>query len=136
MKAEDYSENMISSFFGVLSAIRSYPGVTEALSSGGYRQIVLTNRQYVFARETNFRHVYVAVNNDENEAVVRFNADSNCLRRFILAAGANADENTKSEPQGGLIGKPDIEECYIESQGNCYYEIKLPACSGAIFMSV
>ena len=136
MKAEDYEEDMISSFFGVLSTIRSYPGVTEALSSGGYRQIVLTNRQYVFARETNDRHVYIAVNNDENEATVRFNAESDTLRRFILVSGADVKGEEKSKPEGGLIKTIDIEEIYVGSVGNRCYEIKLPPCSGAIYMAV
>ena len=136
MKAEDYEEDMISSFFGVLSTIRSYPGVTEALSSGGYRQIVLTNRQYVFARETNDRQVYIAVNNDENEATVRFNAESDTLRRFILVSGADVKGEEKSKPEGGLIKTIDIEEIYVGSVGNRCYEIKLPPCSGAIFMAV
>ncbi len=42
-----------------------------ALSYGDYQELVLTNRQYAFARSGCGECVYVAVNNDDNEATIR-----------------------------------------------------------------
>jgi hypothetical protein len=117
----------------MLARVRRSPLCNEAFSKGGYRQIVLTNRQYVFARETEGQHVFIAVNNDENEAVVRFNATSDSMVRLISVSGANVPGDNKGDAEGGLIESIDTEPLKVQSMGNCYYEIKLPSCSGAVF---
>lgn len=38
-----------------------------ALSYGDYKELLLTNRQYAFSRDTQTEHVIIAVNNDDNE---------------------------------------------------------------------
>ena len=133
MKADEYKENRITSLFEMLARVRKNPLCNEAFSKGGYRQIVLTNRQYVFVRETEGQHVFIAVNNDENEAVVRFNATSDSMVRLISVSGANVPGDNKGDAEGGLIESIDTEPLKVQSMGNCYYEIKLPSCSGAVF---
>ena len=64
---------------------------------------------------------YIAVNNDENDAVVRFNTDSGKLFKAFSAFRGKA-----------LKGDPKNEEDFIVSAGNNYYEITLPPCSGMI----
>ena len=41
-----------------------------ALSYGEYKELVLTNRQYMFSRTAGDRVAIVAVNNDDNEATI------------------------------------------------------------------
>jgi glycosidase len=123
MKAEDYKENDITALFKALSDARFSEKTGDAFTKGGYRQVVLTNRQYVFARDFDNQHVYVAVNNDENESVVKFNAGTGTLKRLIFAEGS-----------GSVVGKVDTEEVDIVSNGGNYYELKLPACSGMILV--
>jgi hypothetical protein len=135
MKADEYKENRITSLFEMLAKVRKNPLCNEAFSKGGYRQIVLTNRQYVFARETDGQHVFIAVNNDENEAVVRFNATSDTMLKILSASGANVSGDNKGDINGGLINNIETEQVKITSMGNYYYEIKLPACSGAVFVT-
>ena len=43
---------------------------TKALSLGDYKELLLTNRQYVFSRDLNGTSVVVTVNNDENPAQI------------------------------------------------------------------
>ena len=135
MKAEDYKENQITSFFESLAKARTDKSCNEAFTRGRYRQIVLTNRQYVFARETENQHVFVAVNNDENEAVVKFNATSDTMLKILSASGSNVTGDNKGDINGGMVNNINTEQVKITSMGNCYYEIKLPACSGAVFVT-
>lgn len=50
------------------------------LSYGTYKEVLLTNRQYVFARTLSESTVFVAVNNDDKEAVVSFPADGTYVK--------------------------------------------------------
>ena len=43
---------------------------SHVLAYGEYRELLLTNRQYAFARSFEGQEVITAVNNDENEAVL------------------------------------------------------------------
>lgn len=67
------------------------------LAEGRYRELVLTNRQYAFARLGEREAVIVAVNNDENEAQMQI--------RLPLDAGTVTDLETgeQSAPEGGQI---------------------------------
>lgn len=71
LKYEDYknalTENPYTKIMATLGKIRN---ATPALSYGEYREVMLTNRQYVFARKMGDTTVIVAVNNDENGAQV------------------------------------------------------------------
>ena len=127
MKYEDY-ENLNDKMLGykkMIMALGKVHNNNKALSCGGYRQVVLTNRQYVFARETADEHLYIAVNNDENESVVKFNAGAAKLIKVF--DGADKDFTTQNSEQ-----KKDI----LESLGNNYFEIRIPACSGLILKEI
>ena len=123
MKAEDYSENNVTELFKELAKLRDKEGLTNAFTKGGYRQILLTNRQYVFAREFENEHVFIAVNNDENEAWVKFNSVSDKMVRVLAADGGE-----------GVVKTLDTKPEELSSMGNTWFEIKLPPCSGQIYM--
>ncbi len=59
------STNEITRLIGKLGHLRQQ---TPALSYGEYREMMLTNRQYSFARSYNGTDIVVMVNNDDNEA--------------------------------------------------------------------
>jgi len=122
MSVEDYRENDRTEFFGKLANIYRQ---NKALQTGGYRQLLLTNRQYAFVRENGNEHVISMVNNDENEAVLKFNAGSDRLKILLRATGG-AD----------MIETADMDEKEICSMGNNYFEIRLAPCSGLIVKEV
>ncbi|MBR4778008.1 MAG: alpha-amylase [Lachnospiraceae bacterium] len=123
MKAEDYKENSVTKLIKALSDVRNKEGMSNAFTKGGYRQIVLTNRQYVFAREFENEHAIIAVNNDENEAWVKFNSVSDKMIKILTACGGE-----------GIVKELDENKEEISSMGNTWFEIKLPPCSGQIFV--
>ena len=51
----------------LLSALGHIRQTTEALSYGDYKELLLTNRQYAFARNHNGTPVLITVNNDDND---------------------------------------------------------------------
>lgn len=71
LSLEDYKDakdkNPCTRLIGRLGKVRQE---VKALSYGDYKELVLTNRQYGFARTFEGESVLVAVNNDENEASV------------------------------------------------------------------
>jgi len=65
--ANALNDNQLTKLIAVLGKVRqSVP----ALSYGDYRELMLTNRQYVYARSYNGTDIVVTVNNDDNEAGV------------------------------------------------------------------
>ena len=65
---ECLKENPYTKLIAALGLIRKeHP----ALSYGEYQELVLTNRQYAFARSGCGECVYVAVNNDDNMSTLR-----------------------------------------------------------------
>lgn len=73
-KYDDYKnsvkENPYTAFISNLSKIRRAVNI---LSYGDYREVTLTNRQYMFTRNSGEGTVIVAVNNDENGATISGN---------------------------------------------------------------
>ncbi len=71
LNAEEYlngaNDKKITKIISLLGKARC--GSTE-LSYGEYRELLLTNRQYAFARTYNEKEVFVTVNNDDNEATI------------------------------------------------------------------
>ena len=61
------TENPCTRLITALGRIRQQ---TKALSLGGYKELLLTNRQYAFSRDLNGTSVVVTVNNDENPAQI------------------------------------------------------------------
>ena len=81
----------------------------KALSYGDYKELVLTNRQYGFARNYCGESVLVAVNNDENEAAMSLPA-SNVPQYREMLSGETAN----------------VTDGHIN--------IRIPACSGGIWV--
>lgn len=79
------------------------------LSYGAYKELVLTNRQYAFARELDGKSVMVAVNNDEKPAWV--NLPANGARAYV----------------GALSGK-------VYHADNGRISLELNACSGDVLL--
>ena len=71
LKLEDYrdaiTENPFTALIAKLGKIRQE---SEVLSYGEYRELVLTTRQYAFARTLNGEEVITAVNNDDSAATL------------------------------------------------------------------
>ena len=67
LKYEDYANAAeTNSFTRLIAALGKARQSSPELSYGAYRELLLTNRQYAFARELNGRSALVAVNNDDN----------------------------------------------------------------------
>ena len=65
------------------------------LADGKYRELVLTNRQCIFARETESERVFVAINADENSYIAHF--DAGCGQAVDLITGDIHDFGGGSE---------------------------------------
>ncbi len=110
LKYEDYKDALTSnSFTKLIAALGKTRQHTPALSYGSYRELLLTNRQYAFAREYDGQAVIVTVNNDDSPADLHVSA-GNC-----------------SAYAGALGGK------YIPVE-NGQLHISLPANSGEIWL--
>lgn len=69
LKYEDYADAYATnSFTKLIAALGNARRNAPALSYGSYRELLLTNRQYAFAREYEDQSVIVTVNNDDNAA--------------------------------------------------------------------
>ena len=68
---------------------------SEALNYGSFRSVVLTNRQCIFARETESERVFVAINADENSYTAHF--DAGCGQAVDLITGDMHDFGGGSE---------------------------------------
>ena len=92
----------------LISALGHIRQQTPALSLGSYEQLMLTNRQFAFARDWNGSRVIVMVNNDENPA--------------DLTTAARA-----AEYRGALSGR-------VVSAENSQLHVTLEGCSGEIWL--
>ena len=68
---------------------------SNALNFGGFRSVVLTNRQCIFERKTDDERVLVAVNADEQSYMAHF--DAGCGRAVDLISGREHDFGGGSE---------------------------------------
>ncbi len=86
LRLEDYQkaleENDCTRLIGALGKVRQN---LKALSYGDYQELVLTNRQYGFARNYEGERVMAAVNNDDQEAVISLPAGNGTLYRDMLS---------------------------------------------------
>ena len=57
------------------------------------------------------------------------------MKQLLYASGKNVMGDSKGESEGGLIDSLEFEEVKLSSMGNCYYEIKLPPCSGVVLLA-
>lgn len=78
---------------------------SEALCYGGYRNVVLTNKQIIFERKTNDDRVLVAINADSEPYVAHF--DAGCGKAQDLITGQEHDFGGGSElaPHGAYFWK-------------------------------
>ena len=65
------------------------------MNYGSFRSVVLTNRQCIFARETESERVFVAINADENSYTAHF--DAGCGQAVDLITGDIHDFGGGSE---------------------------------------
>ena len=140
LKAEDYkdavNENSYTKIIKSLGAIRKS---AKMLGYGDYRQVVLTNRQYMFTRSFNGATAIIAVNNDDNSSTLYGNGiqDGEYIgalsgKKYTVSGGniavelmpnsgdiilpANMDEITVAEPisqvevKAEAVPEPKVEE--------------------------
>jgi len=69
--ADAVTKNPCTQLIAVLGRIRQN---SDALSYGGYQELLLTNRQYAFARNYNGQSAIVTVNNDDSDYVMTLRA--------------------------------------------------------------
>ena len=110
LNLEDYknavTENPCTALIAALGKIRQ---ATPGLSYGSYNELMLTNRQYAFARDLDNVRVIVTVNNDDN------------------AAGMNLPVGNTAAYIGALSGKrAEVQEGRIN--------VTIPANSGEIWI--
>ena len=72
-----------------ISALANAKKNSHALCYGGFRSLLLTNRQCIFERCSDRERVLVAINADESQFVAHFNAD--CGRAVDLISGKEHD---------------------------------------------
>ena len=87
------TENPCTALIAALGKIRQD---TPALSYGNYNELMLTNRQYAFARDLDNVRVIVTVNNDDNATDMNLPAGNTAI--YIGALSGN-----RAEVQGGRI---------------------------------
>lgn len=97
LNLEDYknavTENPCTALIAALGKIRQ---ATPGLSYGSYNELMLTNRQYAFARDLDNVRVIVTVNNDDNAAGMNLPVGN-------TAAYIGALSGKRAEVQGGRI---------------------------------
>ena len=107
---KDMEEKKSEGIYPYLVMLGAIKGQYEALTKGTYQELMLTNRQYAFARSLEKQTIVVAANNDEKEAVIRV--------RIPYGVACIKDVQTK-------------EKIMVKDQMT---EIQLGAVSGRIFV--
>ena len=93
----------------LLRKLAQIRGQYPALPKGAYEELVLTNRQYAFARDFKGQRLYVAVNNDEADCEVRIPVRKDCIYCGLLSGEM------------------------VRAEGNCL-QIKLSAHGGELWV--
>lgn len=97
----------------LISALAHIRTGSEALCSGEYRELLLTNRQYAFSRGNGSNAVLIAVNNDDTETVLDIPAAGNTCYRGMLCGGSFRSEDGRIRvtlrANGGEIFMPESE---------------------------
>ena len=97
----------------------------KALSYGAYKELLLTNRQYAFAREWNGENVLVTVNNDDNDFIMTISAEGG--ERFV--GGLAGTSVTAQNGQLTVTIKANSGEIWIPAEeGENPDFMKAPAC--------
>ncbi|MCR5419190.1 MAG: cyclomaltodextrinase [Lachnospiraceae bacterium] len=90
-----FDEPQWNALTDLIAALAEAKKNSKALNYGGFRYIVLTNRQCIFARETDGERVLVAINADENSYTAHF--DAGCGQATDLLTGQVHDFGGGSE---------------------------------------
>ena len=80
---------------GQIAAMAKARRKSQALCQGDYREVLLTNRQYIFQRQVEGERVLVVVNADSQPYTAHF--DAGCGRAVDLLTGKNHDFGGGSE---------------------------------------
>ena len=80
---------------GQIAAMAKARRKSQALCQGDYREVLLTNRQYIFQRQVEGERVLVVVNADSHPYTAHF--DAGCGRAVDLLTGKNHDFGGGSE---------------------------------------
>lgn len=78
-----------------------------ALCFGGYRQVYLTNTQFVFERRDERQRILIALNAEESEHVAHFDAGAGCAKELL--SGGNVDF-------GGGLRLPPLSVQFLEME--------------------
>ncbi|MBR1524716.1 MAG: alpha amylase C-terminal domain-containing protein [Lachnospiraceae bacterium] len=120
MKNESYKP-----YYEIIKALGKIRQAVPALSYGAYEQIMLTNRQYAFARRSGEDFVAVAVNNDDNPAWVDLHVPSGRYKAMLSGAeieAADGNIHYELKPAGGEIfvktgdNKPELPDTEISTE--------------------
>ena len=126
LNLDDYRDavrtNPITREIAALGRIRQS---VKALSYGAYKELLLTNRQYAFAREWNGENVLVTVNNDDNDFTMTISAEGG--ERFV--GGLAGTSVTAQNGQLTVTIKANSGEIWIPAEeGENPDFMKAPAC--------
>ena len=126
LNLDDYRDavrtNPITREIAALGRIRQS---VKALSYGAYKELLLTNRQYAFAREWNGENVLVTVNNDDNDFIMTISAEGG--ERFV--GGLAGTSVTAQNGQLTVTIKANSGEIWIPAEeGENPDFMKAPAC--------
>lgn len=126
LNLDDYRDavrtNPITREIAALGRIRQS---VKALSYGAYKELLLTNRQYAFAREWNGENVLVTVNNDDNDFTMTISAEGG--ERFI--GGLAGTSVTAQNGQLTVTIKANSGEIWIPAaEGENPDFMKTPVC--------
>lgn len=120
LKYEDYANALeTNSFTQLIAALGKARQSSPELSYGAYRELLLTNRQYAFARELNGRSALVAVNNDDNAADFHLTA-SGCSSYVGALSGnhvnvENGQIHVTIGANSGEIWLPITDNCSMDT---------------------
>ncbi len=111
LRLSDYADAAEKNpFTRLIAALGKVRQKVKALSYGSYNELLLSNRQYAFAREYNGQSVIVTVNNDDSDFVMTLHAGNSAeyvgalSGQRVSVSGGNIAVNVKAN--GGEIWIP------------------------------
>lgn len=84
---DDYKDNKDNPYTNIITVLGKLHKELPALSYGDYKELLLTNRQYAFARITSEQIVLICVNNDDTGSTLSISAEGN--NEYICAFSGN-----------------------------------------------
>lgn len=96
--------NELTGWIARLAAVHK---ASPALCQGGYRNVLLINRQIVFERKTEDQRVLVAVNADSQPYTARFDAGCDRARDLITGEAWNLSGGAEMPPYSAYYWRPE-----------------------------